>query len=229
MTTGSDLHGRVALVTGASGGIGSTGEAAAAAVVRRIEDAGGRAVAVQGDAARPEDCARVVDDTEAALGPIDILVPNAGASRPQAPEEVRLEDWEFLMAVNLRAPFLLAQRVTPGMRERGWGRVLFMSSVGGLRGSALGPHYAASKAGLLGLTHDFAARLAGAGVTVNALAPALVADTAMVASNPELMRQLPPIGRFGRSEEVGDLAVAVLANGYVTSQVISIDGGIYPR
>jgi 3-oxoacyl-[acyl-carrier protein] reductase len=115
------------------------------------------------------------------------------------------------------------------MRERAWGRVLFMSSVGALRGSVLGPHYAASKAGLLGLTHDFAARLAPAGVTVNALAPGLVADTAMVRSSPELMRRPPPIGRFGRSAEVGELALAVLANGYLTNQVIGIDGGTYPR
>jgi 3-oxoacyl-[acyl-carrier protein] reductase len=242
-----ELHGRVALVTGGSGGLGGAicerlagagaavavgygrGREAAEAVVARIGARGGRALAVQGDAARPEDGDRVVDAVEAALGPIGILVPNAGVSRPQAPEDVRLEDWEHLLAVNLRAPFLLARRVTPGMRERGWGRVLFMSSVGAFRGSALGPHYAASKAGLLGLTHDFAARLASSGVTVNALAPALVADTEMVASNADLMAQVPPIGRFGRSEEVAELALAVLANGYLTSQVIGLDGGTYPR
>jgi 3-oxoacyl-[acyl-carrier protein] reductase len=242
-----ELHGRVALVTGGSGGLGGAicerlagagaavavgygrGRQAAEAVVARIGERGGRALAVQGDAARPEDCDRVVDAVEAALGPIGILVPNAGVSRPQAPEDVRLEDWEHLLAVNLRTPFLLARRVTPGMHERGWGRVLFMSSVGAFRGSALGPHYAASKAGLLGLTHDFAARLASSGVTVNALAPALVADTEMVASNADLMAQVPPIGRFGRSEEVAELALAVLANGYLTSQVIGLDGGTYPR
>jgi 3-oxoacyl-[acyl-carrier protein] reductase len=242
-----DLHGRVALVTGASGGLGSAiaerlavaGAAvavgygrnaeAATGVVERIAGAGGAAVAVQGDAADPRDCARTVEEAEAALGPIDILVANAGVSRQQTPEEVRVEDWDHLMAVNLRAPFLLAQRVMPGMRERRWGRVLLMSSVGGLRGSALGPHYAASKAGLLGLTHDLAARAAPYGVTVNALAPALVADTAMVAASPDLTRHPPPIGRFGRSAEVADLAFAVLANGYLTSQVIGIDGGTYPR
>lgn len=241
------LRGRVALVTGGSGGLGGAicerladagvavavgygrGREAAEAVVERIVARGGHAVAVQGDAARPEDTARIVDAAEAELGPIDVLVPNAGVSRPQTPEEVGIDDWDHLVAVNLRAPFLLAQRVTPGMRARRWGRVLFMSSVGAFRGSALGPHYAASKAGLLGLTHDFAARLAGSGVTVNALAPALVADTAMVASNPDLLRTPPPIGRFGRSVEVADLAVAVLRNGYVTSQVIGVDGGIYPR
>jgi 3-oxoacyl-[acyl-carrier protein] reductase len=246
MSGEDELCGRVALVTGGSGGLGSAiaerlaaagvavavgyhqGAEAAEAVARHIAELGGRAVAVHGDAAAA-DCARIADDAEAALGPIDILVPNAGVSRPQTPEEVRVEDWEHLMAVNLRAPFLLAQRVTPGMRARGWGRVLFMSSVGALRGSVLGPHYAASKAGLLGLTHDFATRLAAHGVTVNALAPALVADTAMVAGNPELMRRPPPVGRFGRSREVADLAVAVIANGYLTSQVIGIDGGTYPR
>jgi 3-oxoacyl-[acyl-carrier protein] reductase len=247
VTSGEEaLRGRVALVTGGSGGLGGAiaerfaaagvavavgyhrGAERAEALARRIVDAGGRAVAVQGDAAA-EDYAAIAHDAEAALGPIDILVPNAGVSRPQTPEEVRLEDWEHLMAINLRAPFLLAQRVTPGMRERGWGRVLFMSSVGGLRGSVLGPHYAASKAGLIGLTHDLAARLAPHGVTVNALAPALVADTAMVAGNPELMRQPPPVGRFGRSAEVAELALAVVANGYVTSQVFGIDGGTYPR
>ena len=240
------LHGRVALVTGGSGGLGSAiserlagagvavavgygrGVGAAEEVVGRIRARGGRAMAVADDAASIR-CAAIVDEVEAELGPIDILVPNAGVSRQQTPEQVRVEDWDHLMAVNLRAPFLLAQRATPGMQERGWGRVLFMSSVGGLRGSALGPHYAASKAGLLGLTHDLATRLAPHGVTVNALAPALVADTAMVRSSPDLTRTPPPVGRFGRSVEVADLALAVVANGYLTSQVIGIDGGIYPR
>jgi hypothetical protein len=103
-----------------------------------------------------------------------------------------------------------------------------MSPVAVYRGSALGPHYAASKAGLLGLAHDFAARLASSGVTGNALAPALIADAAMVASSPALLRQMPPIGRFGDSAEVADLALAVLANGYLTNQAIGLDGGIHP-
>lgn len=237
--------GRVALVTGGSGGLGgaisrrlaaagasvavgfNASADGAAAVVEAIGAAGGRAAAFRADAADPEAPARLCDEVEDALGPVDILVPNAGISRRRDVEDVSLEDWDVLMAVNLRDPFLLARRVVPGMRERGWGRILFMSSIAGLRGSLLGPHYSASKAGLIGLTHDLATRLGPDGITVNALAPALVADTAMVQANPDLTRQPPPVGRFGRSEEVADLAFATLSNGFLTNQVIGIDGGLY--
>src|SRR5205085_5857348 len=94
-------------------------------------------------------------------------------------------DFDEMLAVNLRAPFLLAQRVLPGMRERGWGRVLFTSSVAAFTGGIVGPHYAASKAGLHGLTHHLAARVAADGVTVNALAPALITDTNMLPGEPD--------------------------------------------
>src|SRR5262249_2684581 len=128
---------------------------------------------------------------------------------------------------NLRAPFLLAQRVVPGMAERGYGRVLFMSSIAAFTGGIVGAHYAASKAGLHGLTHFLAARVAGQGVTVNAIAPALIEDTRMLP--PPADASALPVGRFGRPEEVADLAMAVLRNGYLTNQVISVDGGAYPR
>ena len=115
------------------------------------------------------------------------------------------------------------------MRERGFGRILFTSSVAALTGGVIGPHYAASKAGLHALTHHLASRVAADGVTVNALAPALVEDTGMLPGDPGELRRLVPVGRLGRPEEVADLALAMLANGYLTSKVIALDGGMHPR
>ena len=241
------LDGRVALVTGGSGGIGralvsrlatqravvavgyGTNAEAAQNIVADIMAAGGRAVAVGADLRRPESAAELVDAVEQALGPIDVLVANAGLGVVRPLEEVTTEDFDEMMAVNLRAPFLLAQRTLPGMRERRFGRVLFMSSIAAFTGGIVGPHYAASKAGLHGLTHFLAARFAPFGVTVNALAPALIAETGMFPGDPQRLRQNVPVGRLGRPEEVADLALAILRNPYLVNQVISIDGGMHPR
>jgi 3-oxoacyl-[acyl-carrier protein] reductase len=228
------MRGRVALVTGGSGGIG-------AALCARLA-AEGASVAVHYNAQRPQTDApvfqadlrdaeapdRLIDAVEAELGPVDILAANAGMSRPAPYEEVDAALFDETLAVNLRAPFLLARRVLPGMRERGYGRILFTSSVAGLTGGIIGPHYASSKAGLHGLTHFLASRAAADGVTVNAIAPALIEDTAMLPGDPKELATRVPVQRLGRPEEVADLMVAILRNGYVTNQVISIDGGIYP-
>jgi 3-oxoacyl-[acyl-carrier protein] reductase len=170
----------VALVTGAGGGIG-------AAIARGLEREGyepalsyntskpSEGTAFQADLSDSEAPARLVDEVESKLGPIDVLVANAGiGARRDRIEDVSREDWESHLAVNLTAPFLLAQRVAPGMRERGFGRIVFMSSVAAFTGGIVGPHYAASKAGLHGLTHWLASRFADSGVTVNAIAPALI-------------------------------------------------------
>jgi 3-oxoacyl-[acyl-carrier protein] reductase len=246
MIDSETFSGRVALVTGASGGIGAaigerlaaagaavalgygTGEAAARALVERIEAAGGRAVALGADLRQAPAAVQLVDDAVGELGPLDILVANAGLGRVQPLEEVSVANFDEVLSVNLRAPFLHAQRALPAMAERKFGRVLFMSSVAALTGGVVGPHYAASKAGLHGLTHYLASRFAASGVTVNALAPALITETGMLPGDPEDLRQRIPVGRLGQPGEVADLAVAVLANGYVTNQVISIDGGMYP-
>ena len=242
-----DLTGRVALVTGGSGGIGrriadglaeagaavavgyGSGAGPASDVVARIAGGGGRAIAVGADLRRPESSAELVAAVEEGLGPVDVLVANAGLSRVQALDEITLPDWDELLAVNLRAPFLLAQRVVPGMRDRGFGRILFTSSVAAFTGGIVGPHYAASKSGLHGLTHFLASRLAPHGVTVNALAPALIEDTGMLPGDPGELGSRIPVGRVGRPEEVADLALAVLRNPYLTNQVLSLDGGIHPR
>jgi 3-oxoacyl-[acyl-carrier protein] reductase len=239
--------GRVALVTGGSGGIGqaiagrlAAGGAAVALgygsraepageLAAAITAAGGRAVAIGADlrgAAGPGELVRAAAD---ALGPVDVLVSNAGLGRTQQLEEISSDDFDEMLAVNLRAPFLLAQRVIPAMAERGFGRILLVSSVAAFTGGIVGPHYAASKAGLHGLTHYLAARLATSGITVNALAPALITGTGMLPGDPEDLARRVPVGRLGQPAEVASLADAILANPYLTSQVVSIDGGMYPR
>ncbi|MEA2281103.1 MAG: 3-oxoacyl-[acyl-carrier protein] reductase [Solirubrobacteraceae bacterium] len=240
------LEGRVALVTGASGGIGAAlgarlagagaivavhygrGREAAERVVTGIEAAGGRAAAFAADLRGAEEPAQLADAVADQLGPVDLLAANAGIGRPGSWEEVDAEWFDEALAVNLRAPYLLARRVLPGMRERGWGRILFTSSVAALTGGVIGPHYAASKAGLHGLTHHLASQLAADGVTVNAIAPALIEDTAMLPGDPGELAAKVPVGRLGTPAEVGDLALAMLRNGYMTNQVVGIDGGMHP-
>jgi 3-oxoacyl-[acyl-carrier protein] reductase len=236
------MHGRVALVTGGSGGIGaelcvrlaregarvavhySGNRDAAAAVGDRIG-----APIFQADLRDADAPDRLIDAVEAELGPVDILAANAGLGNRASYEDVDAAAFDETLAVNLRAPFLLARRVLGGMRERGYGRILFTSSVAALTGGIVGPHYAASKAGLHGLTHFLASRAAADGVTVNAIAPALIEETGMLPGDPGELAAHIPVGRLGRPDEVADLMLAILRNGYVTNQVFSIDGGVYPR
>jgi 3-oxoacyl-[acyl-carrier protein] reductase len=243
----TDLNGKVALVTGASGGIGAylsrrlaqagatvalhyaSNEEAASALASEIEAAGGRTLTRAADLGDPDAPERLVEEVERELGPVDVLAANAGLSRPGTWEDVDAETFDATIAVNLRAPYLLARRVLPGMRERGYGRILFTSSVAALTGGIVGPHYASSKAGLHGLTHFLAARVAADGVTVNAIAPALIEDTSMLPGDPEELTKAVPVGRLGKPAEVADLALAMLRNGYLTSKVVTLDGGIQPR
>ncbi len=247
MATGNPLSNKVALVTGASGGIGqaiarrlaASGASVALAYnahaepAQRLADelaaAGGHALAVGADLRVPEAPGELLAAIEPALGSVDVLVAAAGLARRQGYEEVSLKGFDETIAVNLRAPFLLAQRTLPGMAARGFGRVLFFSSVAGFTGGVISPDYAASKSGLHGLTHFLAARVARDGVTVNAIAPALIAETRMLPGDPEELRSRVPVGRLGRPDEVADLAMAILRNGYMTSQVVSVDGGMYPH
>ena len=235
------LDGRVALVTGAGGGIGraiarrlgaagakvAVGYGTSADAARELADEIG-GVAVGADLRDREAPDALVDEVERALGPVDVLVANAGMGGIKAWDEVTADDFDEMLAVNLRAPFLLARRTATGMRDRGFGRVLFISSVAGLTGGIVGPHYAASKAGLHGLTHHLAPRLAPHGVTVNAIAPALITRTGMLPGEPEELKSRIPVGRLGTPEEVADLALAVLGNGYLTNQVLGLDGGLHP-
>ncbi len=237
-----DLKGKVALVTGSSRGIGRAialglGEAGADVIVnfvRRAADAqavesqirgmGRRAASIQADVSLAGDVERLVRESEQRLGPIGILVNNAGIARPQPIEEIRELDWDEVIDSNLKSCFLVTQAVLPGMRDRRWGRIVNLSSVAAQVGGVVGPHYAASKAGMLGLTHFYAQRLAKEGITVNAIAPALV-ETDMVAANPNARRENIPVGRFGLPEEVAQVAVMLARNGYITGQTINVNGG----
>ncbi|MCW2994464.1 MAG: family oxidoreductase [Conexibacter sp.] len=241
------LKGRVALVTGGSGGIGTAlcrrlaAEGAVVAVhyrdrvevadgiVAEITAGGGRAAAIPADLLVPRAAELLIDAVEERLGPVDVLVANHGLAHKAGFDEVDAGAWDETLAINLRAPYLLARRVLPGMKERAFGRILFVSSVAAFTGGIVGPHYAASKAGLHGLTHHLASRVAEAGITVNALAPALIESTDMLPGDPGYLAGVVPIGRLGRPTEVADMAITMLRNEYLTSKVIALDGGLHPR
>jgi 3-oxoacyl-[acyl-carrier protein] reductase len=237
-----DLKGRVALVTGSSRGIGRSialalaqagadialnflsRSADAQAVESQIRQLQRRCVTIQADVSKSSDVERLIRGSEEELGPIEILVNNAGISRPQPIEEITERDWDEVIAVNLKSCFMVTQAVLPGMRARQRGRIVNLSSVAAQVGGVVGPHYAASKAGILGLTHFYAQRLAKEGITVNAIAPALVA-TEMVTSNPNARPDRIPMGRYGLPEEVAEVAVMLARNGYITGQTINVNGG----
>lgn len=246
MSAEQAFAGRQALVTGASGGIGAAicrtlaarGAALAAAYGRHAEAAeelcrelaawGAPAAAFAADMEDRQAPAQLVDRVSEAMGPVDLLVACHGRGRAAEWDRLEAADFDRTLAINLRAPFLLAQAALGGMCERGFGRVLFISSTAALRGGTLAPDYAASKAGLHGLAYFLASRVAAEGVTVNVLAPGFV-ETAMLPGDPRELGARVPVGRVGRPAEVADMASAILANGYVTSHVFSIDGGMHPR
>ena len=240
-----DLNGRVALVTGASRGIGrdialalaaagcsvavayNKHKAGAEAVVSEIRQGGQQAVALTGDVAKPDAAAALVRDTESQLGPIGILVNNAGINPVKSFDQITAEDWDETLRVNLSSAFHVTQAALPGMRTRKWGRIIIiMSSVAAQTGGVIGPHYAASKAGLIGLAHSYAAMLAKEGITSNVIAPALI-ETDMIKDNPAIKPTLIPIGRFGTVDEVSSIAVMLAGNGYITGQTINVNGGWY--
>jgi 3-oxoacyl-[acyl-carrier protein] reductase len=240
----NSLNGKIALVTGSSRGIGraiaiALAEAGADVVVnfrsraadakaveQEIQKIGRRCVSIQADVSSASEVERLVRTGEESLGPIDILVNNAGIARPQPFEQITERDWDEVLAANLKSCFLMTQAVLPGMRARRWGRIVNLSSVAAQVGGIVGPHYAASKAGMHGLTHYYASRLAKEGITVNSIAPALV-ETEMVTNNPDARPDRLPVGRYGAPQEVADVALMLATNGFLTGQTINVNGGWY--
>ena len=240
----TNLDGRVALVTGGSRGIGRAtcvalaqagcdvivnflqSQDSANEVVRQVEALGRRAVAVQADVSLEDHVASLLQQGDAAFGRIDILVNNAGIAHSKPIEELTPADWHRVLEQNLTSAFLVSQAVLPGMRQRKWGRVIMLSSVAAQTGGVIGPHYAASKAGMIGLAHSYANLLAKEGITSNAIAPALI-DTDMIRGNDKIKPSLIPVSRFGDVDEIAQAVVFLAQNAYVTGQTLSVNGGWY--
>ena len=261
---GDKLAGRVALVTGGTRGIGasicrslaSQGASVAAGFsgnrdraeqfVKEFDrdfDGPGRATVHQGNVSQPEDCRRVVQEVLDQHGRIDILVNNAGITMDKMAMKMSIEDWNTVLAVNLSGSFYMAQPVLEHMVERGTGRIIFVSSVIGETGAIGQANYAASKAGMLGLTKTLAKEAAfilgragrnvdnGVGITVNTVTPGYVA-TEMLEAVPEKVldkiRSTIPVGRLCQPEEIARVVhfLAADASAYITGQVWGVNGGL---
>jgi 3-oxoacyl-[acyl-carrier protein] reductase len=243
------VEGRVALVTGGGRGIGRaiavrlaqegarvaisyrSNDAAAEETAELVRKAGVECETFKGDVASPEEVEALMKGVGEAFGSVEILVNNAGTTRDNI--LLRMKDAEFdeVLATNLKGTYLCTRAVLRGMVRARWGRLVSISSVVGLLGNAGQANYAASKAGIIGLTKSVAREVAGRGITANVVAPGYV-ETELTGVLPEKIKEQildqVPVGRFGEPEEIAEV-VAFLAGeraAYVTGQTIAVDGGI---
>jgi 3-oxoacyl-[acyl-carrier protein] reductase len=243
MAFGESIEGKVALVTGASRGIGAAIAAAlaeagadvavnyhqrsdaAAKVSETVRAQGRRALPVAADVSDGNAVKKMVEKITAELGAIEILVNNAGIGNKHTPDDLTEDEFDATIATNLKSAFLCTQATIGGMRERSWGRIVNITS-GAARGAGgVGVHYNASKAGMEGLTRGYAAYLAKDGITVNAVAPSLIATDMLPATLEQASKRIP-IGRVGTSEEVALAVVMVVKNSYMTGQTVPVNGGL---
>jgi 3-oxoacyl-[acyl-carrier protein] reductase len=242
------FEGRVALVTGASQGIGLAcavslarqGAAVALAarnqqkldeLAQQISTAGGKAATFVIDVAEEEQIKSGIKSALAHFGKIDILVNNAGITRDQLVMRMKRADWDAVLSTNLTSAYLTIQQVIGSMLRQRWGRIINVSSIFGQTGQAGQANYAASKAGLIGLTMAMAREVASRNITVNAVAPGFI-ETSMTAALSEEFKQnavkMIPLGRVGTPEDVAN-AVSFLASdeaSYITGHVLNVNGGM---
>jgi 3-oxoacyl-[acyl-carrier protein] reductase len=240
-----DLSGKTALVTGASGGIGAAvaralhAQGAALAIsgtrVQALEslatELGSRVHVLACDLADPAQVEKLVPAAEAALGSVDILVNNAGLTRDNLFIKLKDEDWDLVLAVNLTAAFRLSRAAVKSMMKRRWGRIIGITSIVGVTGNAGQGNYAASKAGMIGMSKSLAAEVAGRNVTVNCVAPGFI-ETPMTAGLNDKVKAAVlanvPAGRFGVPEDVAAATVYLASTeaSYVTGQTLHVNGGM---
>ena len=247
--THAPLSGRVAIVTGGSRGIGYAIAARLAAdgaavvvsardperlerAVKELEAHGAPALGVVADAAKREDAERLADAVKQRFGRVDVLVNNAGITRDALFIRMKDDDWDSVLDVNLRGPFLLTRVVAKMMVRQKSGRVIHITSTAGAMGNAGQANYSAAKAGLIGLTKALARELAHWSITVNAVAPGLI-ETDLSAAVPAAAREALiaqiPLGRVGSSQDIAEMVGFLAGDGaaYITGQVFHVNGGLY--
>jgi 3-oxoacyl-[acyl-carrier protein] reductase len=245
----TSLAGKVALVTGSSQGIGRAAAHrlaiagadvvinyrrnadAAAEAKASIEALGRRCIAVQADVSQEEEVARLFTEATEQLGPIGVLVNNAGTTRDKLILQMSLADFTSIMQTNLYSAFLCTRAALRGMMRARWGRIVNVSSVAGLLGNAGQANYSASKSGLISLTLSTAREMASRNITANAVAPGFIPTeltSTLTEQQKKAMLEITPLARFGTPEEVAS-TIAFLCSpeaGYITGQIIRVDGGM---
>jgi len=243
------LSGKVALVTGASRGIGRAialelarsgadvavnfagSRQAAEEVAAQIQEMGRKSMAIQANVSEPASVEAMFREVEEQLGPVQILVNNAGITRDNLLLRMKEAEWDEVLSINLKGVFLCTKQALRPMLKGRWGRIINITSVSGVMGNAGQANYAAAKAGVIGLTKTTAREVASRGITVNAIAPGFIETDMTAALGEEVSRQLLgqiPLGRFGQAEEVARVArfLASDDSSYITGQVIHVDGGM---
>ncbi|KAJ3989220.1 NAD-binding protein [Lentinula detonsa] len=247
------LKGRIALITGCSGGIGAATALAlvrqgcsiaihynsakekAQALVQTLQAAfpGVIAIIFQADLSDYENVRRLHSQVVDQMGHPDILFNNAGGTlktigRMGNIQDISIEDFENTWKLNTGSSYLLTQLCIPHMVEQQYGRIVFNSSVAAGTGGVIGPHYASSKSALHGLLHWIASRHAKDGITCNAVAPALIVETTMMSNPTDEMRNMIPVGRLGVPNEIASIVELLVTNAYMTNKIIVADGGWTP-
>ncbi|KAH8987187.1 NAD-binding protein [Lactarius akahatsu] len=245
------IQGKLALITGASGGIGkATARLFAArgvhlalhyftehdtidALVEELRVFGVRVAAYSADLADFDATRAMHKRVVEELGHPDILYSNAAMAGitlgiTGRVQDVDMDEFEKCWRVNAGSAFLLTQLCIPHMEEQGYGRIVFCSSIATATGGVVGPHYASSKAAIHGIMHWIARQYSKKGITCNAVAPALIANTVMFKNPTAAHRDLVPVGRFGQPEEVAQVVELLVTNSYMTDKIVTCDGGMIP-